>query len=60
VSFVDVEPVFFFSWRNFAKLQPPEKYNFNLYKDFPWKKMAQIRQIFFKKNSRLQKFYDEF
>ncbi len=55
----DVGPVFFFSWWNFAKLRPAEKYDFDLHKDFPWKKMAQIRQIS-KKNFRLPSFNDKF
>jgi hypothetical protein len=50
-----LDQCFFFPWWNFAKFRPPKKYDFELYKDFPWKKMAQIRQ-FSKKKIQIAKF----
>jgi len=41
----------FLFWQNFAKFRP-EKYNFNLYKGFSTKKMAQICQTPKKKVSK--------
>jgi hypothetical protein len=55
---------FFFKKRNFAKFHS-EKYDFNLYKGFSMKILAQIRQISKNKNKFLNRqifqiFYNKF
>jgi hypothetical protein len=48
-----------FFGRNFTKFQP-NFFDFDQYKRFLMKKMAQIHQILKEKNSKLLDFYDEF
>jgi hypothetical protein len=42
-------------WQNFAKFRP-EKYDFNLYKGFLMRSIAQIRQILKKKKFQIIRF----
>jgi hypothetical protein len=51
--------MFFLGWRNLAKFQP-EKYDVNLYKGFPMKRMAQIHQIFYDKFQLVAKNIERF
>ncbi len=54
-----VSNVFWFFWKIFVEFWP-EKYDFNLHKGFLMKKIAQIRQILKKKNSKFSEFYNKF